>query len=101
MHSKHKHKHHRFTIHVLLRPTAIKIQDTSTHSLEGAYATGLLRNLSRFSEIKQTFVEDIAILVLIKVVGSRTFVSKENAIGCFSNLAFDNGSLKFMLLRRN
>lgn len=71
-----------------------KFNTLCTHVfLKGAYATELLQNLSRLSEIKQTFIQDNAIPVLIKVVGSETFVAKENAIGCLSNLAFDNGSL--------
>lgn len=64
-----------------------------------AFATGVLRNLSVFSEIKQNFMEDNAIPVLIDVASLGSFVAQENAIGCLNNLVFGDESLKFYVVK--
>lgn len=64
-----------------------------------AYATGVLRNISGFSEIKPYFIEENAIPVLIAIVASGTFVAQENAIGCLSNLVTEDESLKLLVAK--
>ena len=64
-----------------------------------AYATGVLRNISGFPEIKPYFIEDNAIPVLIAIVASGTFVAQENAIGCLSNLVTEDESLKLLVAK--
>ncbi|XP_062112663.1 uncharacterized protein LOC133823831 [Humulus lupulus] len=62
-----------------------------------AYAVGVLRNISVFSEIKQYFIEENAIPVLIAIGTSGTLVAQENAIGCLSNLVSEDESLKLVV----
>ncbi|KAK9276565.1 hypothetical protein L1049_006100 [Liquidambar formosana] len=64
-----------------------------------AYAAGVLRNLAGFVEIRQNFVDENAIPVLIRLSNSGTFVAQENAIGCLSNLVSEDESLKLLVFR--
>lgn len=64
-----------------------------------AMAAGVLRNLAQFEEIKENFVEENAIPVLIALSASGTTLARENAIGCLSNLVFNDDTLKVMVAR--
>ena len=47
-----------------------------------AFAIGVLRNLALFSEIKENFIEENGVGVLLEVVNSGIALAEENAIGC-------------------
>ena len=47
-----------------------------------AFATRVLRNLALFSEIKENFIEENGVGVLLGDVNSGTALAQENAIGC-------------------
>ncbi|KAL2935581.1 U-box domain-containing protein 11 [Bienertia sinuspersici] len=64
-----------------------------------AMAAGVLRNLAQFEEIKENFVEENAIPVLIAVSSSGTTLARENAIGCLSNLVHNDETLKVLVAR--
>lgn len=64
-----------------------------------AMAAGVLRNLAQFEEIKENFVEENAIPVLIALSASGTTLARENAIGCLSNLVYNDETLKVLVAR--
>ncbi|KAJ8449533.1 hypothetical protein Cgig2_005555 [Carnegiea gigantea] len=64
-----------------------------------AMAAGVLRNLAQFEEIKENFIEENAIPVLIALSASGTALARENSIGCLSNLVFNDDTLKVMVAR--
>lgn len=61
-----------------------------------ASAAGVLRNLAVFPEVRENFVEENAVVVLLELASSGTAIAQENAIGCLSNLISDDETLKLM-----
>ncbi|GLT79442.1 hypothetical protein SLA2020_509310 [Shorea laevis] len=64
-----------------------------------AFAAGVLRNLAACSEIRENFIEENAVFVLIGLASSGTVLAQENAIGCLANLASDDQSLKLLIAK--
>ncbi|GKV36346.1 hypothetical protein SLEP1_g44487 [Rubroshorea leprosula] len=64
-----------------------------------AFAAGVLRNLAACSEIRENFIEENAVFVLIGLASSGTALAQENAIGCLANLASDDQSLKLLIAK--
>lgn len=64
-----------------------------------AFAAGVLRNLAGFSEIKENFIEENAVMVLLGLVASGTALAQENVFGCLCNLVSDDESLKLLIVR--
>ncbi|KAJ4974854.1 hypothetical protein NE237_008028 [Protea cynaroides] len=65
-----------------------------------AVAAGVLRNLAGFPEIRENFIEENAVPVLIELSSSGTAMAQENSIGCLGNLvsSSDQG-LKLLVAR--
>ncbi|XP_074317158.1 uncharacterized protein LOC141653333 [Silene latifolia] len=76
----------------------LEICDGGTPSSQGV-AAGVLRNLAKFEEIKENFVEEGAVSVLLALSRSGTAVARENAMGCLANLAWDDDTLKVVVVR--
>lgn len=64
-----------------------------------AVAAGVLRNLALFNEIRENFIEENAILILLALSASGTSVAQENAIGCLCNLVSGDDNLKLLVAR--
>ncbi|KDP22558.1 hypothetical protein JCGZ_26389 [Jatropha curcas] len=64
-----------------------------------AFAAGVLRNLAVFEEIRENFIEENAVFVLIGLAASGTALAQENAIGCLCNLAKDDENLKLLIVK--
>ncbi|XP_010250571.1 PREDICTED: vacuolar protein 8 [Nelumbo nucifera] len=64
-----------------------------------AFAAGVLRNLATFAEIRQNFIEETAVPVLIALSTSGTAIAQENSIGCLCNLASEDDNLKLLVAR--
>ncbi|TXG54437.1 hypothetical protein EZV62_019693 [Acer yangbiense] len=64
-----------------------------------AFAAGVLRNLAVVSEIRENFIEENAVLVLLGLAASGTALAQENAIGCLCNLVSDDESLKLLIVK--
>ncbi|KAH7578526.1 hypothetical protein JRO89_XS01G0393700 [Xanthoceras sorbifolium] len=64
-----------------------------------AFAAAVLRNLAVVYEIRENFVEENAVLVLLGLAASGTALAKENAIGCLCNLVSDDESLKLLIVK--
>ncbi|KAL4296812.1 hypothetical protein GQ457_12G006590 [Hibiscus cannabinus] len=62
-----------------------------------ALAAGVLKNLASFDEIKENFVEESAVFVLIGLAASGTALAQENSIGCLCYLVSDDESLKLLI----
>lgn len=66
-----------------------------------AFAIGVRRNLALFSEIKENFIEENRVGVLLGVVNYGTALSQENTTGCLCNLASDDESFKLLVFRED
>ncbi|XP_050224636.1 uncharacterized protein LOC126674257 [Mercurialis annua] len=64
-----------------------------------AFAAGVLRNLAAFEEIRENFVEENAVFVLVMLAASGTVLAQENVIGCLCNLAIDDERLKLLIVK--
>ncbi|KAL2482708.1 ARM repeat superfamily protein [Forsythia ovata] len=64
-----------------------------------AMAAGVLRNLAVFSEVKEHFMEDNAVVTLLALSNSGTALAQENSIGCLCNLISGDDDLKLFLAR--
>lgn len=64
-----------------------------------AMAAGVLKNLAQFEEIKENFIEENAIPVLISLSATGTPLARENSIGCLSNLVHNDETLKVLVAR--
>ncbi|KAI9079491.1 hypothetical protein K1719_038573 [Acacia pycnantha] len=64
-----------------------------------AAAAGVLRNLSVFPEIRENFIEENTVVVLLGLASSGTALAQENAIGCLSKLVSEDESLKLLFLK--
>ncbi|KAJ6882564.1 hypothetical protein NC651_028988 [Populus alba x Populus x berolinensis] len=75
-----------------------KICQAGTPSSQGL-ASGVLRNLAVFEEIRENFIEENAVFVLIGLAASGTALAQENAIGCLCNLVKDDENLKLLIVK--
>lgn len=64
-----------------------------------AISAAVLRNLSAFSEIKENFIEENAVFILLSLSSSGTIAAQENAIGCLCNLVKEDDQLKLLVAR--
>ncbi|KAJ4728858.1 U-box domain-containing protein [Melia azedarach] len=64
-----------------------------------AFAVAVLRNLAGISEIKENFIEENAVVVLLGLAASGTALAQENAIGCLCNLVSDDENLKLLIVK--
>ncbi|CAK9177457.1 unnamed protein product [Ilex paraguariensis] len=64
-----------------------------------AIAAGVLRNLAVVEEIRENFIEENAILILLGLSGTGTVLAQENAIGCLCNLVSGDVNLKILVAR--
>ncbi|KAL1203397.1 U-box domain-containing protein 11 [Cardamine amara subsp. amara] len=64
-----------------------------------AFAAGVLRNLALFGDIKENFVEENAVFVLVSMVSSGTSLAQENAVGCLANLTNGDEDLIISVVR--
>ena len=52
-----------------------------------------------FEEIRENFIEENAVFVLIGLAASWTTLAQENAIGCLCNLVKDDENLKLLIVK--
>lgn len=64
-----------------------------------ASAAAVLRNLVKFTEIRQNFAEENGVGVLLAVASSGTVVAQENAIGCLANLISEDEGLRLTVVK--
>ncbi|KAK7316851.1 hypothetical protein RJT34_00606 [Clitoria ternatea] len=64
-----------------------------------ASAAAVLRNLAAFSETKDNFVEENAVVVLLGLASSGTASARENSIGCLSNLVSNDEGLGITVVK--
>lgn len=64
-----------------------------------AVAASVLRNLSVFVEIREIFMEENGVLILLGLLASGTIQAQENVIGCLCNLCLDDESLKLFVVK--
>ncbi|KAK8583791.1 hypothetical protein V6N13_109188 [Hibiscus sabdariffa] len=64
-----------------------------------AFAAGVLKNLASFDEIKENFIEENAVFVLIGLASSGTALAQENSIGCLCNLVSNDSNLKLLIVK--
>lgn len=64
-----------------------------------AFAAGVLRNLAVFEEIRENFIEENAVFVLIGLASSGTVLAQENSIGCLCNLVKEDENLKLLIVK--
>ncbi|KAK8586529.1 hypothetical protein V6N13_010119 [Hibiscus sabdariffa] len=64
-----------------------------------AFAAGVLKNLASFDEIKENFIEENAVFVLIGLASSGTALAQENSIGCLCNLVSNDSNLKLLVVK--
>ncbi|XP_012487632.2 uncharacterized protein LOC105800831 [Gossypium raimondii] len=64
-----------------------------------AFASGVLKILASFDEIKENFIEENAVFVLIGLAASGTALAQENSIGCLCNLVSDDENLKLLIVK--
>ncbi|KAF9671761.1 hypothetical protein SADUNF_Sadunf12G0082000 [Salix dunnii] len=76
----------------------LEICQAGTPSSQGL-ASGVLRNLAVFEEIRENFIEENAVFVLIGLAASGTALAQENAIGCLCNLVKDDENLKLLIVK--
>lgn len=64
-----------------------------------AMAAGVLRDLSAFPELKENFLEENVVMVLLGLLKTGKPLSQENAIGCLNNLIINDENLKLVIAR--
>ncbi|CAK9186933.1 unnamed protein product [Ilex paraguariensis] len=64
-----------------------------------AVAAGVLRNLAVFEEIRENFIEENAIFILLGLSGTGTVLAQENSIGCLCKLVSGDDNLKVLVAR--
>lgn len=64
-----------------------------------AIAAGVLRNLAVFSDIRENFIEENAVSILLALASSGTALAQEHAIGCLCNLVKEDEHLKILVAR--
>ncbi|KAK1433961.1 hypothetical protein QVD17_10879 [Tagetes erecta] len=65
-----------------------------------AIAAGVLRNLASFVDIRENFMEEDAITVLLTLASSGTVLAQEYSIACLSNLIREDDNLKLLIARK-
>ncbi|MCD7460051.1 hypothetical protein HAX54_042751 [Datura stramonium] len=63
-------------------------------------AAAVLKNLAVFPEIKENFLEENAIMILLRLSNSGTALAQENAISCLCNL-ISRDNKKLMVARKS
>ncbi|KAF7123793.1 hypothetical protein RHSIM_Rhsim12G0178700 [Rhododendron simsii] len=76
----------------------LAICEAGTPSSQAA-AARVLRDLSLFDEVKENFIEENALRILLTLLASGTSLAQENAIGCLCNLVKDDFQLKLLVAR--
>ncbi|XP_059304267.1 uncharacterized protein LOC132056197 [Lycium ferocissimum] len=64
-----------------------------------AMAASVLKNLAVFPEIKENFLEENAVMVLLRLSNSGTALAQENAISCLCNLISRDNNMKLLVAR--
>ncbi|XP_057767603.1 uncharacterized protein LOC130987916 [Salvia miltiorrhiza] len=64
-----------------------------------ALAAGVLRNLAVFEDVRENFIEENTVLILLALCNSGTALAQENAIGCLCNLVAEDNDLKLLVAR--
>ncbi|KAG6385988.1 hypothetical protein SASPL_154872 [Salvia splendens] len=64
-----------------------------------ALAARVLRNLAVFEDVRENFIEENSVLILLALCNSGTALSQENAIGCLCNLVAGDDDLKLLVAR--
>ncbi|KAG6404143.1 hypothetical protein SASPL_136383 [Salvia splendens] len=64
-----------------------------------ALAAGVLRNLAVFEDVRENFIEENTVLILLALCDSGTALAQENAIGCLCNLVAEDDGLKLLVAR--
>ncbi|GMI76670.1 hypothetical protein like AT5G50900 [Hibiscus trionum] len=64
-----------------------------------AFAAGVLKNLASSDEIKENFIEENAVFVLIGLVSSGTALAQENSISCLCNLVSGDSNSKLLIVK--
>ncbi|KAI3737455.1 hypothetical protein L2E82_27458 [Cichorium intybus] len=65
-----------------------------------AFAAGVLRNLTTFSDTRDDFIEEHAISVLLTLASSGTALAQEHSIACLSNLIREDDDMKLLIARK-
>ncbi|XP_019154135.1 PREDICTED: uncharacterized protein LOC109150621 [Ipomoea nil] len=76
----------------------LQICQTGTPNCQ-AVAAAVLKSLAVFGEIKDDFIEENAIMILLHLSNSGTASAQENAIGCLCNLVNGDDNLKLIVAR--
>ncbi|MCE3215896.1 hypothetical protein HAX54_004018 [Datura stramonium] len=76
----------------------LEICQTGTPNSQ-AMAAAVLKNLAVFPEIKENFLEENAIMILLRLSNSGTALAQENAISCLCNLISRDNNMKLMVAR--
>lgn len=76
----------------------LEICQTGTPNSQ-AMAAAVLKNLAVFEEIKENFLEEDAIMILLRLSNSGTALAQENAISCLSNLISGDTNMKLLVAR--
>lgn len=64
-----------------------------------ALAAGVLRNLAVFEDVRENFIEENTVLILLALCNSGTALAQENSIGCLCNLVSKDDDLKLLVAR--
>ncbi|KAJ8537066.1 hypothetical protein K7X08_035467 [Anisodus acutangulus] len=76
----------------------LEICQTGTPNSQ-AIAAAVLKNLAVFPEIKENFLEENAIMILLRLSNSGTALAQENAISCLCNLISRDNNMKLLVAR--
>ncbi|CAN4089296.1 unnamed protein product [Withania somnifera] len=76
----------------------LEICQTGTPNSQ-AMAAAVLKNLAVFPEIEENFLEENAIMILLRLSNSGTALAQENAISCLCNLICRDNNRKLLVAR--
>ncbi|CAN4085478.1 unnamed protein product [Withania somnifera] len=76
----------------------LEICQTGTPNSQ-AMAAAVLKNLAVFPEIKENFLEENAIMILLRLSNSGTALAQENAVSCLCNLICRDNNMKLLVAR--
>ncbi|KAL4559818.1 hypothetical protein LXL04_031964 [Taraxacum kok-saghyz] len=65
-----------------------------------AFAAGVLRNITIFSDCRDDFIEEHAISVFLTLASSGTALAQEHSIACLSNLVREDDDMKLLIARK-
>nr|GEU37870.1 hypothetical protein [Tanacetum cinerariifolium] len=77
----------------------LKICESGTPMAQ-ACAAGVLRNISGFSDTRESFMEDHMISVLLTLASSGILLAQEHSLACLSNLVRDDDDLRLLVARK-